>query len=431
MVFLLNSCQTDSENVNAANENTVFTTKQGIIEATTGLKQLFSTVGIRLLIETPAITTREAASTTPTIRTADLEQGGSGLPDISLNIVELWATMLRIIKNSNEVINACNVVPLPSGTKSGLIAYAKIYKAMSIATLCQNFEKVVIEPNANNQAQFVTRQQGYFYAISLLNEAKTDLIANPVSTEIATLYNSEVNLINTLNALIARYSLFAGNFNDAINAANLVSLTTKSVFKFDSRNPNPIYSRVLLQTNNYNPITNFGLQTTVFPIEATDGRRAFYLGEAAGNSLGGGNFPLRKIAGFFTTATSEIPVYLVDEMKLIKAEAHIRKATPDLAAATLELNSVLTGTDVFGVNANLPAYSGPNTATDLLLEIYKNRRVELFFTGMSLEDSRRFGRPQPTKNSTTNFSDERNRNFYPYPNTERANNLNTPANPDI
>jgi starch-binding outer membrane protein, SusD/RagB family len=431
LVLGLNSCQTDSDNINAANGNTVFTTKQGIIEATTGLKQLFSTSGVRFLVETPAVTTREAASSNTFINMVELEQGGSGLPDNSTNPGGLWGTMLRVIKNSNEVITACNTVPLAVGTKSGLVAYAKIYKAMSIGALSQNFEKVIIEPSRNNDAQFVTRQQGYLYAIQLLNEAKAEVTANPVSAEITTLYNSEVNLNNTLNALIARYSLFAGNYTDAINAANLVSLTTKSVFKYDGGiNLNPIYTRVV-QTNNLKPIADFGLPTAIFTVAASDGRRAFYLGAASTNSLGGGSFPLRILTGFFTTSTSDIPVYLVDEMKLIKAEAHIRKATPDLAAATLELNSVLTTTDVFGVNANLPAYSGPNTATDLLSEIYKNRRVELFFTGMSLEDSRRFSRPQPTQNSTTNFTDERNRNFYPYPNTERNNNLNTPVNPTI
>lgn len=431
LVFGLNGCQTDSENINAANENTVFTTKQGIIEATTGLKQLFSTSGIRFLVETPAITTREAGSSTTFLNMLELEQGGSSLPDNSANPAGLWGTMLRVIKNSNEVISACNNIPLTAGTKSGIVAYAKIYKALSIGALCQNFEKVIIEPSGNNDAQFVSRQQGYLYSIQILNEAKADLSVNPVSAEINTLYNGEVNLSNTLNALIARYSLFAGNYSDAINAANLVSLSTKSVFKYDGGlNPNPIFARVVL-TNNLKPISNFGLPTAIFTVAATDGRRAFYLGAVSTTSLGGGSFPLRILSGFFTTATAEIPVYLVDEMKLIKAEAHIRKTSPDLVAATSELNSVLTATDIFGVNANLPIYSGPNTSTDLLLEIYKNRRIELFFTGMSLEDSRRFGRPNPTINSTNNFSDERNRNFYPYPVTERNNNPNTPANPNI
>jgi len=85
---------------------------------------------------------------------------------------------------------------------------------------------------------------------------------------------------------------------------------------------------------------------------------------------------------------------------------------------------------VFGVNANVAAYAGDTTVDALLDEVYKNRRAELFLTGCSLEDSRRFGRPQPSP-TVQNFDEERNRNFYPYPNTERDNNTNTPADPSI
>ena len=301
LLFGLNGCQTDSENINSADEKTALITKQGIIEATTGLKQLFSTTGMRFLVETPAITTREAASSNTFINLIELEQGGSALPDNSTNIIGLWGTMLRVIKNSNEIILACNTVSQVSTAKSGLIAYAKIYKAMSIGTLSQNFEKVIIETSINNNAQFVSRQEGYLYAISLLNEVKNDLVINPVSTEISTLYNSEVNFSNTLNALIARYSLFAGNYNDAIIAANAVNLTTKSIFKYDSNNINPIFARVVL-ANNLKPIADFGLPVAILPVLVTDSRRAFYLGAASTNSRGGGNFPLRLLNGFFTTA---------------------------------------------------------------------------------------------------------------------------------
>ena len=47
-------------------------------------------------------------------------------------------------------------------------------------------------------------------------------------------------------------------------------------------------------------------------------------------------------------------------------------------------------------------------------------------SGMSLEDSRRFNRPGPN-----DVNPERNRNYYPYPDTERDNNPNTPNDPSI
>jgi hypothetical protein len=120
-------------------------------------------------------------------------------------------------------------------------------------------------------------------------------------------------------------------------------------------------------------------------------------------------------------------VYVPGEMMLIRAEAYARKG--ELPKAITELNRVLTkkpAADPFGLGADLPAYSGPETKEAILLEILRNRNIELAFQGFRLEDSRRFGRPGP---GTTGA--ERNRNFLPYPRTERDNNINTPADPAI
>ena len=67
-----------------------------------------------------------------------------------------------------------------------------------------------------------------------------------------------------------------------------------------------------------------------------------------------------------------------------------------------------------------------NSADAVLLDIYKNRLVELAFQGFRLEDSRRFNRPGPGVTGS-----ERNRNFFPYPRTERDNNTSTPADPGV
>ena len=79
-----------------------------------------------------------------------------------------------------------------------------------------------------------------------------------------------------------------------------------------------------------------------------------------------------------------------------------------------------------GLGADLPAYAGPLDQASLLFEIYKNRCIELYLSGMKLEDSRRFNRPGP---GTANA--ERARNFYPYPQQERDGNPNTPGDPAL
>ena len=74
----------------------------------------------------------------------------------------------------------------------------------------------------------------------------------------------------------------------------------------------------------------------------------------------------------------------------------------------------------------LAVREGAVTQDAILLEILRNRNIELAFQGFRLPDSRRFGRPGPGTAGA-----ERNRTFYPYPRTERENNSSTPADPAI
>ncbi|MFY7999486.1 MAG: RagB/SusD family nutrient uptake outer membrane protein, partial [Candidatus Kapaibacteriota bacterium] len=105
----------------------------------------------------------------------------------------------------------------------------------------------------------------------------------------------------------------------------------------------------------------------------------------------------------------------------------------NLTAAVEDINRIRTKTrlqDPHGLGAGLPPYAGAITAEAVLTEIYAQRCVELFMTGMRMEDQRRFGRPAPP--NPASFQSERNRNFYPYPSLERDNNrVNTPPDPSI
>jgi hypothetical protein len=129
-----------------------------------------------------------------------------------------------------------------------------------------------------------------------------------------------------------------------------------------------------------------------------------------------------KIKGFGAASTTAWPIYLPGEMTLIKAEAYARQSTPDIVNALIELNKIVTKTpasDPYGVGADLPPLVGPLTPAQILDQIYKHRCIELYMSGLKLEDMRRFGRA----------NSERTRNLLPYPFLERDNNPNTPADP--
>lgn len=427
-ILATTSCETDFENPNAAASDQVFTSREGILATTIGMQELYSTSGLRYIVETPAITTREAGITTTFQNMIDLEDGGD-IPNTNSNVVGLWTTMLRVIGIAEDISANAATLDIDAGTQSGLIANAKLYQAMSIAAMAQNYEQVIVVTSEDNPP-FVSRTEGFNTAISLLNEAKSALAANPISAEFeAEVLRGDIDLENTINAMLARFNLYAGNYDAAISAASEVDQTSGSVFTYDSQNLNPIWSRVYQNSApNFKPRDNFGLPDS-FVFEDGDGRFDFYLIPL--DELNQNQLPIEDLAGFFNADTGTIPIYLPDEMNLIIAEANLRKSSPDTGAAIAALNLVLTDSDdIFGVNANVSAYAGDTTVDALLDEVYKNRRAELFLTGSSLEDSRRFGRPDPTP-TVQNFDEERNRNFYPYPNTERDNNTNTPDDPAI
>ena len=430
LVMVTISCETDFNNPNAATEDQVFSSREGIFAAAVGLQQLYSTTGVRWILETPAITTREGGITTTFQNMIELEDGGAELPNFNSNVQGLWSSMLRVMKIAEDIERSAESIELEAGTQTGLSAHAKLFKAMAIGSLSQNYEQVIVNTSNDNDAAFVSRIEGFQAAIALLNEASTLLSGTAPSDEFETsITQGNIDLQHTIQAMIARYLLFSGNNDAAITAASAVDHSSTSIFAYDAQNQNPMWARIIQNdAPNFKPRDNFGLPDS-FVFEAGDGRLAFYLiplDETNQNGL-----PIEDVSGFFNEITEPIPVYMPDEMNLIIAEANIRKTAADLGAATTALNLVLTDTDdPFDVNANVAAYSGANTSEALLDEIYKNRRAELFLTGMSLEDSRRFNRPQPS-GSAREFTEERNRNFYPFPDIERNSNPNTPDDPTI
>jgi starch-binding outer membrane protein, SusD/RagB family len=356
---------------------------------------------------------------------AQLEVGGSSVVGSNAIVRNLWEQCNVIKSNSDLVLNNLAIVS-DAGVKSGLLGGATIFKALSLGAMASFWEKAPIQ--VTSSASFSTREEVLLEAIRILENAEQQVAANAIPATFYTKAVDGINVPNTLNALIARYALMLGQYDKAIAAAGKVSLSVKSEFKFNDTNRNPIFDVAFGNSNVFQPKDlKMGLPDAIKPAVA-DARIDFYFSSrnplvAAGNTY----FPGK---GFFTANGSSIPVYLPGEIRLILAEAYARK--DDLANATTQLNGVLTKTaagDAWGLGANLPVYSGATDKPSLLTEIYRNRCIELFLSGLNLEDSRRFGRAAPVASDVS--IGERSRNYYPYPATERDNNSSTPADPAL
>lgn len=423
LLVFVSSCKLDVINPNNATDQQVLTTREGIIALSIGLRQYYSTSGLSTTMLTPCVTAREVKGVATFTNTLELEAGGTTLPTANGNILSLWSTMQREMAMCESIIeSAPKVGGLEPDMLSGVMAHAYLFKAMALSELAMAFEQANIATSTSSPVQFISRARVLAEAIRLLDLAITTVNATPPSTAFnVAVTGPDFDLKNTLFAYQARICLMAGSYQKALDNANLVDLTKASKFTYTTLSPNPLY-QLYNVTISYRPRENFGLPAGLF--DANDQRYNFYFRLPKATINGD---VVVSMAGFATAQTTAIPVYLPDEMKLIKAEAILRlNGSTNDAIAQIDAVRTQASGDLFGVNAGLPAYNGPTTPDALLLEIYKQRCAELYLSGLKWEDTRRFNRPAPPTNNT-----ERNRIFYPYPDQERINNPNTPADPGI
>jgi len=420
MLLSISGCSLNINDPNAATNQQVLTNSSGIMALAVGLQQFYSTSALGAIILTTGVTTRELAINSTLENLVELEAGGSSLLNNNANVTALWSDLYQVVEMSDQLIANAPTASLDPGTRSGILAEAYLFKAMALGNLAQDFEQAPFDVDASGQAKFVPASQVLAEAITLLDSAQQIVSATAPSSQFKSqVLGSGFDLSNTIQIYLARYELFAGNYQDAINAANNVNAGVTSVFSYSTLSQNPVYQGVYLNKY-YAAQDSFGTSLT----EAGDQRLSFYLQPDSAFSTPNG-YPIDFLTGFFSTASQPIPAYVPGEIHLIKAEAYVRLG--DLTTAVTEINMVRTKTpsqDPFGIGASLPAYSGAQTSDALLTEIYRQRCAELYLEGMRLEDSRRLGRPGPPASTV-----ERNRDFYPYPLQERINNSNTPADP--
>ena len=407
---MFTSCSEEFLDPTQPSQEDILTNRDGLIGAANGLQQLWSTSRLSpvyTIITANGFTTKELRLINAgNADEGELSIGGTFLTSKNGLTNNLWSQCLVIKSESQKIIDNIDVITVEN-EKASVFVHASIFKAMALGTLIQFFESVPIKTMVN--APFNSRAEVLDETIATLKATEPYLTNANGFTGLVT----GIKYKNTVNALLARYYLMSGKFTEALQYANLVDLTSKSTFNYDAVSNNPIAFNSILTNNVYQPLDKtFGLPSGLEPTNA-DNRIDFYI--TAGSNP-------TTAAGFFNSNTKAIPVFLPGEILLIKAEAYARQTPNMLTEAKIELDKVLTkiaANDAFGIGANLPAYSGTMDQPSILTEIYRNRCIELYMSGLKFEDSRRFNRP------TT----ERNRNWYPYPDSEKFNNTNTPADP--
>lgn len=425
---LITSCDKEYINPSAASVPSVTTSADALMTLCAGLQRRF-TIGRQSPLYTAPIAGAYSVYALYTLNIGntaekELETGKGAVTQGNAIVTQMWAQCL-LTKTEAETVLANLDVAADPGDKVGLKSYASIFYALSVGTLVQFFEKIPLVNGLN--AEFSTREEALQKAITVLESADVDLATTAPSAKFLNKVPAGIDIKNTVKALLARYyniqSMITGTYNatsgnKAITFAAAASQTVKSEFRFTTTTTNPL-GEWNFTVNVFGAIdSTLGLKNGLAPVPAaSDPRVGFYI-----SRTGPTTFPLKAFA---LNTTAFYPVYLPGEMSLIIAENYARQGL--FTESKTALDAVRTkATDIYGIGAAQPAYSGPLTTPALLEDIYKQRRLEMFLSGQELEDSRRFGRPAPNSPN-----EERNRNFFPYPLIERDNNTSTPDDPAI
>ena len=249
-MLLQTSCKKNYTDPSKASPGDALTTQRGMTAVVVGLQRVYtlgrgSTLYNKITIN--GLTTNELIVVNPgNTAEVQLAAGGNTVDGNNTMLTQYWTTCNKVIFDADNVLaNASTLTD--KNYASGLIAYASLFKALSIADMAQFWEKVPAGIGTN--VTFIDRVDGFKKAITLIDAALAVIAANPVSTSFLANVPAGINLPNTLNALKARYSLYAGLYPQALAAASLVTLSSKSFFGFDALSLNPVFE-IATSTNN-------------------------------------------------------------------------------------------------------------------------------------------------------------------------------------
>src|SRR3954447_10049912 len=217
MLVLLPSCKKDYNNPNAATQEETFASDRAATAVAAGLQRVYSTSAagsLYALVDANGFVTNELvlrnAGNTGELQ---LSTGGSAVDGTNSVLINVWTKSNKIIFDANNVLGFANKLADKSYS-SGLISYVAIFKALSIGNMSMFWEKVPDTIGLN--VPFIDRVEGFKKALAVINMGIDAFRANTPSTLFYSRIPADIDLLNSLYALKARYSLFAGDYAGAL-----------------------------------------------------------------------------------------------------------------------------------------------------------------------------------------------------------------------
>lgn len=390
---LVAGCDTslDVTNPNAPTEEASLKTIDGVIATSLGMQDQLAS-SMLAYVRAPALITDEWGTASKALAADQSLFTGEAI-DPSYGVVSgPYYDTYRVARTADAIIAAVpGLSGLGSGLAAGLTANAKLFKAMALGMAAQQYERLPLDAAPGGGVP-VPRDSVFGEVIRLLESARADL-QGVSDAELAGFTSRALtphfDIRNTIDAMLARYYLFRGQYQNALTAASRVDRTKVSVFEYPDPDLNPIY--------NYSVVAGYvaPLRSWATQAEPGDRRVGFWVDTTATPPTG--NPPTLQLVQFNMYGHRNDPffVYLPGEMLLIMAEAEVRLGNPDSAVALINAERAETGATPVHTTpgAQLPPLTTAtlNTPEKILAQIAYERRYELFSQGLRWEDLRRLG----------------------------------------
>lgn len=381
------ACDLELTNPNALSEEDVLTDANGLVALAIGMQAQHAT-SMGDFVRAPALVTDEWGSTTGSLSAYQSLVTGENF-DKGFGVVEApWSSAYRVVRTANSLLDNVGSVSLDAGTQAGIRALAKTYRAMALGMISMQYEMLPVDVRVENPVP-LPRGVVLDSVQAMLESARQDLAGNPdLSIFEARVLVDGIDLDEVIDAMLARFYLVDGEYAKAAEAAQRVDPASRSEFRYTGTSANPIWN-IAFNSIYVQPLASFAAQA-----EPGDARVTYWLQEAATPIVGN---PDSLLIPFDTYAdrNAPIPVYLPDEMVLIRAEARARAG--DLGGARDLINQVRSqcgdpeaATEPVACLPELPV-DALDTVDEVLDQIAYERRYELFSQGLRWEDLRRLG----------------------------------------
>ena len=323
--------------------------------------------------------------------TADLLGAGTAVLDNNtFYITRPWAERYRVVRSANILVAALDNAPEGTfsaaegahlrGTAQTLAAYQLL---LNTNLTYQN--GIIVEAGIDEPGPLV----GYDDALQAIADqldtafeslnAAGDVMAFPLSEGFADVTMAQLN-----RAIAARVALYQGNYDRAITLVNNSFITPGApldvgAYHVFSTAPGDVVNPWFIPPQQSGDVLA-AHPSYIDDIRAGDNRDDKVVEREDPFSAVG----LSSEYGFFVykTQTAPIPIIRHAELLLIRAEANLMKATPDLDAVVDDLNVIRNA-------AGLGDYSGTVSADALEEELLYQRRYELYGEGHRWVDVRR------------------------------------------